>query len=304
MIIQIDKVSKHYQNHQALKEVSLSVQTGCIFGLLGPNGAGKTSLIRILTQITEADSGSILFDGEPLQPKHIYQMGYLPEERGLYKKMTVKDQVLYFAELKGLSNSQAKEKLKYWVDKFEIKSWLGKKVEELSKGMQQKIQFISTVIHEPKLIILDEPFSGFDPINAQILVDEILLLKEKGASILFSTHRMDSVELLCDHIALINHSEKILDGNVAELKQRFKKNLYEIKYTGEPISVSEKMPFIDTQIQNGIITQKLQIPQGMTLNQWLQRLLQEPISLISFQEKLPSMEDIFIDTVQQKNLTN
>lgn len=304
MIIQIDKVSKHYQNHQALKEVSLSVQTGCIFGLLGPNGAGKTSLIRILTQITEADSGSILFDGEPLQPKHIYQMGYLPEERGLYKKMTVKDQVLYFAELKGLSNSQAKEKLKYWVDKFEIKSWLGKKVEELSKGMQQKIQFISTVIHEPKLIILDEPFSGFDPINAQILVDEILLLKEKGASILFSTHRMDSVELLCDHIALINHSEKILDGNVAELKQRFKKNLYEIKYTGEPISVSEKMPFIDTQIQNGIITQKLQIPEGMTLNQWLQRLLQEPISLISFQEKLPSMEDIFIDTVQQKNLTN
>lgn len=304
MIIQIDKVSKHYQNHQALKEVSLSVQTGCIFGLLGPNGAGKTSLIRILTQITEADSGSILFDGEPLQPKHIYQMGYLPEERGLYKKMTVKDQVLYFAELKGLSNSQAKEKLKYWVDKFEIKSWLGKKVEELSKGMQQKIQFISTVIHEPKLIILDEPFSGFDPINAQILVDEILLLKEKGASILFSTHRMDSVELLCDHIALINHSEKILDGNVAELKQRFKKNLYEIKYTGEPISVGEKMPFIDTQIQNGIITQKLQIPEGMTLNQWLQRLLQEPISLISFQEKLPSMEDIFIDTVQQKNLTN
>ncbi|MCG9881152.1 MAG: ATP-binding cassette domain-containing protein [Bacteroidia bacterium] len=304
MIIQIDKLNKHYEKHQALKEVSLSVQTGSIFGLLGPNGAGKTSLIRILTQITEADSGTILFNGEALHPKHIYQMGYLPEERGLYKKMTVKDQVLYFAELKGLSNSQAKEKLKYWVDKFEIKSWLGKKVEELSKGMQQKIQFISTVIHEPKLIILDEPFSGFDPINAQILVDEILLLKEKGASILFSTHRMDSVELLCDHIALINHSEKILDGNVKELKQAFKKNQYEIKYSGQALTTLELMQLVETQMNDGIVTQLFQIPDGVHINQLLQSLLQEPISLISFQEKLPSMEDIFISAVQQKNLTN
>jgi ABC-2 type transport system ATP-binding protein len=301
MIIQIDQLNKRYQQHQALKDVSLSVQTGSIFGLLGPNGAGKTSLIRILTQITEADSGQILFNGQVLNSSHIYQMGYLPEERGLYKKMTVKDQLLYFAELKGLSNKVAKEKLKYWVDKFDIKTWLNKKVEELSKGMQQKIQFIATVVHEPKLIILDEPFSGFDPINAQLLVDEILLLKENGATIIFSTHRMDSVELLCDHIALINHSEKVLDGNVKELKQTFKKNQFEVKYNGDTLGNKDWMTVIETKNQEGLTTQLLNIGNGLNPNQFLKNLLEENIEIVSFQEKLPSMEDIFISAVQQKN---
>jgi ABC-2 type transport system ATP-binding protein len=304
MIIQIDQLNKSYQKHKALSDISLTVQAGSIFGLLGPNGAGKTSLIRILTQITEADSGTILFNGEPLNPKHIYQMGYLPEERGLYKKMSVKDQLLYFAELKGLSNKDAKEKLKYWVDKFEIKSWLNKKVEELSKGMQQKIQFIATVVHQPKLIILDEPFSGFDPINAQLLVDEILLLKENGASILFSTHRMDSVELLCDHIALIHQSEKVLDGPVKELKNTFKKNQFEVKYTGNSLGNQLYMEVVNTHEKHGVVTQLLNLSAGITPNQFLQNLLQESIEIVSFQEKLPSMEDIFISAVQQRNINN
>lgn len=302
MIIQIDQLNKSYQKHKALTDISLTVQAGSIFGLLGPNGAGKTSLIRILTQITEADSGTILFNGEPLNPKHIYQMGYLPEERGLYKKMSVKDQLLYFAELKGLSNKDAREKLKYWVDKFEIKSWLNKKVEELSKGMQQKIQFIATVVHQPKLIILDEPFSGFDPINAQLLVDEILLLKENGASIIFSTHRMDSVELLCDHIALIHQSEKVLDGPVKELKNSFKKNQFEVKYTGNQLGNQSYMEVVNTLEKEGVINQLLNLTPGITTNQFLQNLLQESIEIISFQEKLPSMEEIFISAVQQKNI--
>ena len=302
MIIQIDQLNKSYQKHKALSNISLAVQPGSIFGLLGPNGAGKTSLIRILTQITEADSGTILFNGEPLNPKHIYQMGYLPEERGLYKKMSVKDQLLYFAELKGLSNKDAREKLKYWVDKFEIKSWLNKKVEELSKGMQQKIQFIATVVHQPKLIILDEPFSGFDPINAQLLVDEILLLKENGASIIFSTHRMDSVELLCDHIALIHQSEKVLDGPVKELKNSFKKNQFEVKYTGHQLGNQSYMEVVNTLEKEGVINQLLNLTPGITPNQFLQNLLQESIEIISFQEKLPSMEEIFISAVQQKNI--
>jgi ABC-2 type transport system ATP-binding protein len=231
-------------------------------------------------------------------------MGYLPEERGLYKKMSVKDQLLYFAELKGLSNKDAREKLKYWVDKFEIKSWLNKKVEELSKGMQQKIQFIATVVHQPKLIILDEPFSGFDPINAQLLVDEILLLKENGASILFSTHRMDSVELLCDHIALIHQSEKVLDGPVLEIKNTFKKNQFEVKYTGNPLGNQAYMEVVNTQEKEGVINQLLNLTPGITPNQFLQNLLQESIEIISFQEKLPSMEEIFISAVQQKNSNN
>lgn len=304
MIIQIDQLNKSYQKHKALTDISLTVQAGSIFGLLGPNGAGKTSLIRILTQITEADSGTIHFNGELLNPKHIYQMGYLPEERGLYKKMSVKDQLLYFAELKGLSNKDAKEKLKYWVDKFEIKSWLNKKVEELSKGMQQKIQFIATVVHQPKLIILDEPFSGFDPINAQLLVDEILLLKENGASIIFSTHRMDSVELLCDHIALIHQSKKVLDGPVKELKNTFKKNQFEVKYKGNPLGNQLYMEVVNTHEKEGVINQLMSLSPGITPNQFLQNLLQESIEIISFQEKLPSMEEIFISAVQQKNINN
>ena len=301
MIIQIENLHKSYQEHVALKNINLNIQKGSIFGLLGPNGAGKTSLIRILTHITEADSGQILFNGEKLSQNHIYEMGYLPEERGLYKKMTVKDQLLYFAELKGLSNSVAKEKLKYWVDKFEIKSWLGKKVEELSKGMQQKIQFIATVVHEPKLIILDEPFSGFDPINAQIIVNEILQLKEKGASIIFSTHRMDSVELLCDHIALINHSEKILDGAVLDIQNQFKKNHFEIKYHGEALQSNEQIEIVGHKIENGIHADIIASKHFQSNNALIKELMQYPISLNAFTEKLPTMEEIFIQAVKQKN---
>lgn len=301
MIIQIENLNKSYQEHIALKNIHLNIKKGSIFGLLGPNGAGKTSLIRILTHITEADSGKILFNGEKLSQNHIYEMGYLPEERGLYKKMTVKDQLLYFAELKGLSNSVAKEKLKYWVDRFEIKSWLGKKVEELSKGMQQKIQFIATVVHEPKLIILDEPFSGFDPINAQILVNEILLLKEKGASIIFSTHRMDSVELLCDHIALINQSEKILDGAVIDIQNQFKKNHFEIKYNGELLQSNQQIEIVSHKIENGVNIDVIASNHFQSNNELIKELMHYPISLNAFIEKLPTMEEIFIQAVKQKN---
>jgi ABC-2 type transport system ATP-binding protein len=301
MILSISNLNKKYQNHVALNNINIDIPKGIIFGLLGPNGAGKTSLIRILTQITEADSGQILFNETPLEPKHIRAMGYLPEERGLYKKMQVADQLLYLAELKGLSKQEAKTRLKYWVDKFEIKSWLNKKVEELSKGMQQKIQFIGTVLHEPEIIILDEPFSGFDPINAQLLTDEILLLKEKGATIIFSTHRMDSVELLCDQIALINLAEKILDGNVPDLKERFKKNQFELSFTGQINLENLPLEMVSVVQKNDLNIALVKAKELMSNKQMIQLLLNTDINLISFAEKLPSMEEIFIEAVQQKN---
>jgi len=301
MILSISNLSKKYQNHVALNNITIDIPQGIIFGLLGPNGAGKTSLIRILTQITEADSGKILLNGIPLEPKHIRAMGYLPEERGLYKKMQVADQLLYLAELKGLSKQEAKSRLKYWVDKFEIKSWLNKKVEELSKGMQQKIQFIGTVLHEPEIIILDEPFSGFDPINAQLLIDEILLLKEKGTTIIFSTHRMDSVELLCDQIALINLAEKILDGNVPDLKKQFKKNQFELSYIGQINLENLPLEMVSVVQKNNLNTALIKAKELMSNKQIIQLLLNTDINLISFAEKLPSMEEIFIEAVQQKN---
>jgi ABC-2 type transport system ATP-binding protein len=301
MILSISNLNKKYQNHVALNNINIDIPKGIIFGLLGPNGAGKTSLIRILTQITEADSGQILFNETPLEPKHIRAMGYLPEERGLYKKMQVADQLLYLAELKGLSKQEAKTRLKYWVDKFEIKSWLNKKVEELSKGMQQKIQFIGTVLHEPEIIILDEPFSGFDPINAQLLTDEILLLKEKGATIIFSTHRMVSVELLCDQIALINLAEKILDGNVPDLKERFKKNQFELSFTGQINLENLPLEMVSVVQKNDLNIALVKAKELMSNKQMIQLLLNTDINLISFAEKLPSMEEIFIEAVQQKN---
>jgi ABC-2 type transport system ATP-binding protein len=207
-ILEAQHIVKRYSNHTALNDVSISIPRGCIFGLLGPNGAGKTSLIRIITQITAPDSGTVYFNGEPLSPKHISQIGYLPEERGLYKKMKVGEQLLYLTQLKGISKAEAMDKLKVWFKKFEIQTWWNKHVEDLSKGMQQKVQFVATVLHNPSLIILDEPFSGFDPINANLIKDEILQLKQQGSTIIFSTHRMESVEELCDYIALINKSQK------------------------------------------------------------------------------------------------
>ena len=233
MILSIQNVVKRYADHTALAGVSLEIPKGQIFGLLGPNGAGKTSLIRIINQITAPDEGKVLFDGELLQPKHVEQIGYLPEERGLYKKMKVGDQLMYLAQLKGLSKAEAQSRLKDWFIRLDIKDWWNKPVDDLSKGMQQKTQFIATVVHEPKLLILDEPFSGFDPINANMLKDEILALKERGTTILFSTHRMESVEELCDSMALINHAQVVLTGEKNEVRDQFKKHAYEIGFSGE-----------------------------------------------------------------------
>ncbi|MDX5348223.1 MAG: ATP-binding cassette domain-containing protein, partial [Hymenobacteraceae bacterium] len=231
-ILEIKGITKRYANHEALHQVSFEIPKGSIFGLLGPNGAGKTSLIRIITQITGADEGEILFKGEELKPKHIREIGYLPEERGLYKKMKVGEQLLYLAQLKGMSKAEATTRIKEWVDRFEIRTWLGKNIEDLSKGMQQKVQFVATVLHEPDLIILDEPFSGFDPINANLIKDEILRLREQGSTIIFSTHRMESVEELCDHIALINRSRKVLDGPVQEVKAAYKTDTFLVEGKG------------------------------------------------------------------------
>lgn len=291
MLIEVSNLNKSYANHQALKNVSINIPKQSIFGLLGPNGAGKTSLIRILTQITQADSGTIIFDGEKLQEKHIYQIGYLPEERGLYKKMLIGEQLLYFAELKGLSKADAKKRVKYWVDKFEIKDWLNKKVEDLSKGMQQKVQFIASILHHPKLIILDEPFSGFDPQNAQLLVEEILKLRDEGSTIIFSTHRMDTVEKLCDDIAMINKSEVVLSGNKTAIKQSFSLDEYSIQFNGNLESSSNYE--IISQHQNEAIIKIIGSKQN-TIHS-----LNTQLELISFMPQIASMEDIFIKMVNK-----
>lgn len=296
-ILEVHNIVKHYANHTALNDVSLVVPKGQIFGLLGPNGAGKTSLIRIINQITGPDEGYILFDGEPLQEKHIGQIGYLPEERGLYKKMKVGEQLVYLARLKGLSKAEAMDKLKIWFTKFDIKTWWDKSIEDLSKGMQQKIQFVATVLHEPKLIILDEPFSGFDPINANLIKDEILELREKGASIIFSTHRMESVEELCDHVALLHKAEKILDGSKKVIKEQFKNNTYTVEFTGsltateEVFTIQEIKPLED-QIQRAV----LKLPDGVGVNQLLTTVMQQ-VNLRFFSENIPSMNDVFIRAV-------
>jgi ABC-2 type transport system ATP-binding protein len=290
MLIEVSNLNKSYANHQALKNVSINIPKQSIFGLLGPNGAGKTSLIRILTQITQADSGTIIFDGEKLQEKHIYKIGYLPEERGLYKKMLIGEQLLYFAELKGLSKADAKKRVKYWVDKFEIKDWLNKKVEELSKGMQQKVQFIASILHHPKLIILDEPFSGFDPQNAQLLVDEILKLRDEGSTIIFSTHRMDTVEKLCDDIAMINKSEVVLSGSKIAIKQSFSSDEYNIQFSGN-LEPSDNFEII-SQHQNEAIIKIVGSKQNTI------QVLNTQLELISFMPKIASMEDIFIKMVK------
>jgi ABC-2 type transport system ATP-binding protein len=291
MLIEVSNLNKSYANHQALKNVSINIPKQSIFGLLGPNGAGKTSLIRILTQITQDDSGTIIFDGEKLQEKHIYQIGYLPEERGLYKKMLIGEQLLYFAELKGLSKADAKKRVKYWVDKFEIKDWLNKKVEELSKGMQQKVQFVASILHHPKLIILDEPFSGFDPQNAQILVEEILKLRDEGSTIIFSTHRMDTVEKLCDDIAMINKSEVVLSGNKTAIKQSFSLDEYSIQFNGN-LEASSNYEII-SQHQNEAIIKIIGSKQNTI------HALNTQLELFSFMPQIASMEDIFIKMVNK-----
>lgn len=295
-VLEVQNVSKHYAEHTALDNVSMEVPQGEIFGLLGPNGAGKTSLIRIINQITAPDSGQILFEGEKLKPEHRSAIGYLPEERGLYKKMEVGEQLLYLAQLKGLSSSKAKELLKSWFVKFEIEPWWNKKVEDLSKGMQQKVQFVSTVLHQPKLLILDEPFSGFDPINANLIKDEILELKENGSTIIFSTHRMDSVEELCDNIALINNSKVILNGSKEELKNQFKEGVYKVKYKGQYSSLPNWVQVENSSTKDDLHTDVLKIVDNHTGNDLIQTLIGQ-VEVLSFEESIPSMNDVFIKAV-------
>ena len=291
MILSIQHVEKRYADHLALNNINLEIPKGKIFGLLGPNGAGKTSLIRIINQITAPDAGQVFFNGELLSPKHIERIGYLPEERGLYKKMKVGEQLLYLAQLKGMSKQKATEHLKHWFIKFDIKDWWDKPVEDLSKGMQQKTQFISTIVHQPDLLILDEPFSGFDPINANLLKDEILALKEMGTSIIFSTHRMDSVEELCDHIALINHAEVVLEGDKNQIQNDFKKNEYLIEFEGD---LKEGKSFIINQLD--AYSASIQLKVGVNVNQVLTEILQQ-VEVKGFNEIIPGFDEIFIEVV-------
>lgn len=300
-LLSIREVTKIYANHKALDSVSIEIPESSVFGLLGPNGAGKTSLIRIINQITGPDGGSILFGGQTLNPSHISAIGYLPEERGLYKKMEVGEQAIYLARLKGLSRSDALKKLRYWFEKFEMQSWWRKKVEELSKGMQQKVQFIVTILHEPRLLILDEPFTGFDPINANLIKDELLGLRQKGATIILSTHRMESVEELCTHIALINKSKKILDGQVKDVRKQFRSNLFEIEYKGTSVGFANALwtgfELVETRTQDDHAFAVVKNLNNSSANDLLRQLLND-VELISFRERIPTMNDIFIESVQ------
>lgn len=296
-VLEINSVSKSYSNHLALDDVSLAVPEGQIFGLLGPNGAGKTSLIRIINQITMPDKGALLFNGQPLNSNHISQIGYLPEERGLYKKMKVGEQALYLAQLKGLSEKEAKKALKIWFERFEITPWWNKKVEELSKGMAQKIQFITTVLHQPKLLIFDEPFSGFDPINATLIKDEILGLKAQGTSIIFSTHRMESVEELCDHIALIDQSKKILDGPINQIKEQYKQQIYKVDFATTDLTFLENLPQHLQLISKNKHQAEIQIANESSASDLI-RFLIDQSDIKGFEEKVPNINEIFIRTVK------
>jgi ABC-2 type transport system ATP-binding protein len=292
-------------NTLPLDGVSIDVKKNSIFGLLGPNGAGKTSLIRIINQITGPDSGELFFNGEKLQPKHIERIGYMPEERGLYKKMEVGEQALYLARLKGLSKQEATKRLKYWFEKFEITTWWNKKIEELSKGMQQKVQFIVTILHEPELLILDEPFSGFDPINANLIKNEILELKEKGTSIIFSTHNMSSVEELCDDIALINRSKKILEGSVKDIRKEYRTNTYNVEFTGNMIAFTNAIwtgcELLEKHTEGNINIATVKLLYDATPNQLLQAIMPH-VMVNGLQEIIPNMNDIFISRVSNETL--
>lgn len=296
-------VTKQYAAHKALERVSISVQEGTIFGLLGPNGAGKTTLIRIINQIIAPDEGELLFQGRKLLPQDVEKIGYLPEERGLYKKMKVGEQALYLAQLKGLSKSEAEKRLMFWFSNFEIMGWWNRKVEELSKGMQQKVQFIVTIIHQPKLLIFDEPFSGFDPINVNLLKEEILSLKESGSTIIFSTHNMSSVEELCDHIALIDKAKKVLDGNVKEIKRQFATNTFEIRFNTFEVELRTILPasfeILESAIDDELRIARIRLPRGAGPNDLLTQLIPH-VTIHSLNEIIPSMNDIFIRVVTEQ----
>ncbi len=297
-ILTLEDVVKQYDKHTAVDHVSFVVPEGRIFGLLGPNGAGKTSLIRIITTITRADSGKVFLGDEPLNSRHPAQIGYMPEERGLYKKMKVGDHLMYLAQLKGLPKKEAKAAITDWFEKFEITDWWNKKVQELSKGMQQKIQFISTVVHRPRLLILDEPFSGLDPINTNLIKDEIHQLHQQGTSIIFSTHRMEQVEEICERIVLISKGRNILEGPVKEIKDQFKEHLFEIGYEGDlPELTYDQISIVENK--NNLLV--VRIAAGHSSDAVLRHLLDQGLHILSFREILPSLNEIFIRQVEEKN---
>ena len=301
-ILEVENVVKQYGDYVALNKVSLTVPKGSIYGLLGPNGAGKTSLIRIINQITMPDSGTVTFDGELLKPQHVQFIGYLPEERGLYKSMKVGEQCLYLAQMKGLSKAEATTQLKYWFDRLEIQGWWNKKIQELSKGMAQKIQFVVCVLHKPKLLIFDEPFSGFDPVNANIIKDEILELKKQGSTIIFSTHRMESVEELCDDIALIHQSNKLIEGKLTDVKKQYRTNSFEVgiltdNVEGLMYDITQKFTVGQTDFKSLNDELKLKIELGNATPNELLHVLTQRGQVTHFMEKIPSVNDIFIQTV-------
>jgi len=295
-ILELKNLKKYYATQKAVDDISFSIEKGSIFGLLGPNGAGKTTLLRMITGIFYPDQGEIVLDGKTFDPLNdIIKIGYMPEERGLYKKMKIGDQALYLAQLKGMSKAEAMQKIKFWFKRMEMESWWNKKVEDLSKGMSQKLQFVITVLHEPKLIILDEPFSGLDPVNANLIKDEIYGLAQRGCTVIFSTHRMEQVEEICDHIVLVNLGKKILDGTVAGIKQDFKENIYSIKVHEMPSVISNDAFHVVDQTAN-LLTVK--INEGMNSNDVLKYFIQQNITIESFNEVLPSLNDIFINLVE------
>ena len=295
-MLEVKHLKKYFSTQKAVDDISFTVERGNIFGLLGPNGAGKTTLLRMITGIFYQDEGEIIFDGKPFRRNEdILHIGYMPEERGLYKKMKIGEQAVYLAQLKGLSKPEAIEKIKAWFIKFEMQTWWNKKVEDLSKGMGQKLQFVITVLHEPKLIILDEPFSGLDPVNSNLIKEEIFNLARKGSTIIFSTHRMEQVEEICNKIILVNKGKKILDGGVSEVKQQFKENLYHIGVEGLPAHVTSPVFQVVKMENNGMV---VKIRQGYTVNDVLQYLLKQEVNLKSFHEMLPSLNDIFIRLVE------
>lgn len=300
--LKIDQVEKRFVDNVALDHVSMGVPENTIYGLLGPNGAGKTTLIRIINRITAPDQGEVYLKGKKIRMKDVFRIGYLPEERGLYKKMKVGEQALYLAQLKGMDRRSAIGKLKYWFEKFKIQDWWEKKVEELSKGMQQKVQFITTVVHEPDLLIFDEPFSGFDPINANLLKNEVLRLKEKGATIIFSTHNMGSVEELCDNITLIDRAQNLLEGPIDDIRHRYKSNIYEVAFNGDAqklqSALNNNYQVMEWKKQNG--NQAVQIKLlGENSDNNLLSLIIPAVEVISFREVIPSMNDIFIKVVNE-----
>jgi ABC-2 type transport system ATP-binding protein len=295
-LLSLQNLQKHYATQKAVDDISFDIKKGSIFGLLGPNGAGKTTLLRMITGIFYADGGEIILDGKRFNPlEDISKIGYMPEERGMYKKMKIGEQALYLAQLKGLSKAEATERIKYWFKKLEMESWWNKKVEDLSKGMSQKLQFVVTVLHEPKLIILDEPFSGLDPLNANLIKDEIYGLAKKGATIIFSTHRMEQVEEICDHIVLVNLGKKILDGTVKEIKQQYKENLFTVQ-TPQANSIQDNEIFKVVKTEGD--QTMLKIMEGYSTNQVLTQLIKDNINIVAYNELLPSLNDIFIKLVE------